>query len=177
MLILSWLACGTPEPAFKSEPAPPSLDLAGRPDLEPRWQPLQGFLPPQPGMPASLGALDVGTPAAQAVAILDGLALRNTGVSEETAQGREVRIATLDAFPQISVVILLATDGATVEELQLTLPSSEGEAALVQTWGMPENVTLGEDLDTSYVWEGPGRLYTWQTAPNKGKGIFRIRAR
>lgn len=176
-LVLSLWACGdgaAPPPV--SAPVPPTADLTPAPQPDTEWTTLRDFLPPEPGMPLPLRGLVLGMPADEAAAVLGQASVSGAVPKARRLGGRRIHSTPLAKPPTVTANLVMDAAGESLETIQLNLPASEGEAALVGTWGPAEGLVFGDGTDNVYVWtSGPVR-FSWKTTPGDPVGLLLIEA-
>lgn len=172
--VLLLAACsGDPAPAT-STPVPPTVDLTPAPQPDTEWTNLAGLLPPEPGLPLPVRALAAGMPAADAERVLAAASVAGTKPKEKRLGGRTLHTTLLDGFPMVQVTAVLTEDSATVDTIQINMPSAEGESALVRAWGPADGLVFGDGSNSQYVWTGPRHTFHWKNSPEDPVGLLLI---
>lgn len=176
---LCWLACSAEEaPPVRSKPVSPTADLEPPPAPEPQWTTLEGFLPPQVGIPLPLRPLHVGMNEAEAVAVLEKVKTPHSDVVPKGVEGRQVHTVTIDGFATASVALVMDERRERVASIQITMPAGEGETALMRSWGEAQGVVLPDEEGNGggYVWSDDRQDYTWKTPADGQWGLLVIDA-
>lgn len=154
VITLLWACATAPPEAVRSQPIPPTVDLA-KPAPSITWATIDGlFAKGSPAVPEALGGLALGQPEAEARAILARIKHpKLIAPDDRVHEGTTVVGARLEAFPEVGVSLLIR-DGV-LAELDLSVPAEESLFALTSAWGQPqESVTEGVEVPQP-VWLTP----------------------
>jgi len=93
--------------------------------------------------------------------------------------GRAVWVVKqFEAFPTVSASIVLSEAGDTVDNVQLSLPAADGQAALYRAWGEADGLVMSDDqAESVVVWQDAHHSYTWKTLAGDPRGHLMIEAR
>ena len=155
----------------------PLVELEQVKEPAPAWSELKGFFPPEPGLPAPVRALPVGSGLQQAHQVLTAIGTEGDEVKGQIVGGRRVmHVIQLRDFPAVAASVVFDASGEAVESIQLTLPSTDGETALIRAWGEAAGLVMGANGADTYAWQGPRHQYLWSTKPGDAHGRLLIEA-
>ena len=101
-----------------------------------------------------------------------------TKVRRLSAGGRKVlQLPQLRDFPTVGATVVLDPTGENVASVQLALPATDGESALVRAWGDADGLVLDDGGQSAYVWQGRRHVFTWKTTAGDPVGRLLIEAR
>lgn len=174
------LACGADPGPIRSTPSEPTVELAPPTEglaQEVVWTDLGAFFPEAgPALPAGLSALVPGTNGAEARAVLDAARVPGVPIVAQPVGGHLVANTLLAGPESVGATLILDPDGAALQEIDLSLPTTAAEAALAGRWGPP----------TETVFEGEARVFRWRRdgapwqaelrAVQDGKSVLKFRA-
>jgi hypothetical protein len=169
--------CGFPEEPLRSQPTEPTVSL--KPAEEPPgivWSDLAGLFPEAgPALPAPLAGLVPGQPADAALAVLEAARHPGGRIRTTTLGGHPVVHAVLRDRPDVAVSLVLDKTGATLEQVNIALPSDEALAVLGERWGAP-TMTSGPNGTPVPRWSREGAAWAAQLEPAEPGSILAYRA-
>lgn len=150
------LACGSGQETMRSTPMETTVDL--RPPAEVAapvvFSGLAELFPPTVGMPRSIATLTPGMQGEAARALLVEVHRPGIRVIAQRRGGFLVALSELAEAEGVGVALILADGGASLHEVDMSLPTAEAEAVLGELWGEPEATTFDDQGSPVYRWVG-----------------------
>lgn len=174
------LACGAEPGPIKSERTEPTVSLA--PEAEGQveqvvWTDLGTRFPqPGPAMPTALAALVPGQGGAEARDVLQAAKQPGVRIVAQPIDDHLVAQTLLAGDEGLGVTLILDADGASLQQVDLALPTTEAEAALSGRWGPPTETVFDKEIRV-YRWRRDGAPWVAELREvGDGKSVLKYSA-